>query len=78
MAEENKDAEVEDENLETDGEEEGEEEGTKKKFSGKFLIMFVALPLLVLVGGGGGAAYFFGVFDSAPMVEGTCVWSGLQ
>ncbi len=70
MAEENKDAEVEDENLETDGEEEGEEEGTKKKFSGKFLIMFVALPLLVLVGGGGGAAYFFGVFDSAPMVEG--------
>jgi len=70
MAEENKDADVEDENLETDGEEGGEEEGTKKKLSGKFLVMFVALPLLVLVGGGGGAAYFLGVFDPAPVVEG--------
>jgi len=70
MAEEDKDAEPEAETEEgEDGE--GEEEGGKRKFSGKFLVMFVALPLLVLIGGGGGAAYFFGMFDSSPMaVEG--------
>jgi len=67
MAEEDKEAE--DEAL--DGEAEGEEEeGTKRKLSGKFLVMFVALPLLVLAAGGGGAAYYFGMFNSAPMVEG--------
>ncbi len=70
MAKEDKDAEpeVENEGGETEGEEGQEGEG-KRKFSGKFLVMFVALPLLVLIGGGGGAAYFFGVFDSAA-VEG--------
>ncbi len=66
MAEEDKDAEPEAENEEGDGDGE-DEEGGKRKFSGKFLVMFVALPLLVLIGGGGGAAYFFGVFDSAPV-----------
>ncbi len=72
MAKEDKDAdpEAENEEGETEGEEGQEEEG-KRKFSGKFLVMFVALPLLVLIGGGGGAAYFFGMFDSAPVaVEG--------
>ncbi len=71
MAEEDKtdDAETEADDAEVDGEEE-QEEGGKRKFSGKFLVMFVALPLLLLVGGGSGAAYFLGVFDSAPVVEG--------
>ncbi len=70
MAEEDKDAEPEAENEEGEGDGEdgeGREEGGRRKFSGKFLVMFVALPLLVLIGGGGGAAYFFGVFDSAPV-----------
>ncbi len=66
MAKEDKDAEAEIEDDGAEGEEGQEEEG-KRKFSGKFLVMFVALPLLVLIGGGGGAAYFFGAFDSAPM-----------
>jgi len=68
MAEEDKDAEPEAEIEQGDGEDEdGQEEEGKRKLSGKFLVMFVALPLLVLIGGGGGAAYFFGAFDSAPM-----------
>lgn len=72
MAEEDKDADAEVEGDE--GEEEEQEEGVKRKFSGKFLVLFVALPLVLLVGGGGGAAYFFGLFDSMSampaMVEG--------
>ncbi len=68
MAEEDKDTEAEVEEGETE-EEEGQEEGTKRKLSGKFMVLFVVLPLLVLVGGGSGAAYFFGMFDSVPVVE---------
>jgi len=73
MAEEDKDAEDEVEGAESEDEDEegqeGEEKGAKRKLSGKFLVMFVALPLLVLGGGGGGAAYYFGMFDPAPVME---------
>ena len=69
MADEDKSDETEAEDAEV-GEDEEQEGESKRKFSGKFLIMFVALPLLLLIGGGGGAAYFFGVFDSAPVMEG--------
>lgn len=39
------------------------EQPKKKKLSGKVLVLFILLPLLV-VGGGTGGAYFAGVFDS--------------
>ena len=39
------------------------EEPRKKRFSGKFLTLFVFLPLLVL-GGGGGGLYFSGLAES--------------
>jgi flagellar FliL protein len=52
-----------------DGEAEGPElegedlEAPKKRFSGKFLTLFVFLPLLLL-GGGGAGLYFSGLVDS--------------
>jgi len=50
---------------ETGGEEEGADEGAeaapKKKLSGKVLVLFIALPLL-LIGGGVAAAFMLGVF----------------
>jgi flagellar FliL protein len=41
---------------------EHEEEGPPRRFSGKKLVLFVILPLLVIVGGGVGA-YFAGLLD---------------
>jgi len=43
--------------------EDGEEKVKKKGLSGKVLILFIVLPLL-LVGGGVGGAFMAGVFDS--------------
>lgn len=34
----------------------------KKKFSGKVIVLYIALPLLVLLGGAGAGAYFLGFF----------------
>lgn len=52
---------------EEDGAEEAEEseEGKKKKFSGKKIVLFGVLPLLVLLGAGGGAAFHFGLFGGS-------------
>ncbi|WP_288900615.1 flagellar basal body-associated FliL family protein [uncultured Sneathiella sp.] len=59
--------ETEDEALDADQEEDGEPK-KKKKLSGKFLVLFVLLPLLVF-GGGAGGAYFAGVFDAPEPTE---------
>ncbi|MEQ9520096.1 MAG: flagellar basal body-associated FliL family protein [Parvibaculum sp.] len=57
----------------SDGEiefEEGEEEaGGKKKLSGKVLVLFIALPLLVLIGGGVGAFLMLSGGDEDEMAE---------
>ncbi|MFZ5915175.1 MAG: flagellar basal body-associated FliL family protein [Pseudomonadota bacterium] len=37
-------------------------EPAKKKFSGKVIVLYIALPLLVLLGGAGAGAYFLGFF----------------
>ena len=59
------------EDAEAGEEGEGEEgEKKKKKLSGKFLILFIVLPVLLLGGGGVGAAFMFGLFGSEPEVEG--------
>ena len=51
--------EIENEDVETDGEEaEGEGSG-KKKLAGKKIVLFIVLPLLVLTIGGGAGWYFF-------------------
>ncbi len=47
----------------------GTEKVKKKGLSGKALILFIVLPLL-LIGGGAGGAYFAGVFDSPEEHEG--------
>lgn len=53
---------------ESEGAAEGEGEAAKpRRFSGKRLVLFVALPLLLLVGGAGGA-YFAGLLD--PLLGG--------
>lgn len=52
-----------DENEASAGEDDGTEKVKKKGLSGKALILFIVLPLLLIVGGLGGA-YFAGVFDS--------------
>ncbi|WP_169568905.1 flagellar basal body-associated FliL family protein [Sneathiella limimaris] len=50
------------------GEDGGTEKVKKKGLSGKVLILFILLPLL-LIGGGVGGAYFAGVFDSEEVAE---------
>lgn len=40
---------------------ESEEEGAKKKLSGKVIVLFIALPAIVLIGGLVGALYAFGI-----------------
>lgn len=59
--------ETEEEALDADLDEDGEPK-KKKKLSGKFLVLFVLLPLLV-IGGGAGGAYFAGVFDAPEPTE---------
>ncbi len=52
--------------------EEGEEQQKRKGLSGKKLVLFIVLPVLLLaLAGGGGAAYFLGFFggDAAEGVE---------
>ncbi len=67
MADEENEAEVEADVADGAEGTEGEaEEGGKRKLSGKFIVLFVALPLLVLGGGGGGAAYYLGLFGGSP------------
>jgi len=44
-----------------EGDEAGEG-GAKKKLSGKTLVLFIALPAVVLIAGGVGAAFFLGLF----------------
>ncbi len=66
MAEEDKDADATAEEADEEGQE--QEEGGKRKLSGKFIVLFIALPLVLIVGGGAGA-YFLGVFDPAPKME---------
>ncbi|MBV5335717.1 flagellar basal body-associated FliL family protein [bacterium] len=46
--------------VEDDG---GGEDGAKKKFSGKKLVLFVILPLVLLIGAGAGV-YFSGLLDA--------------
>jgi len=48
---------------EAETDEEGAEKVKKKGLSGKALILFIVLPLLLIVGGAAGA-YFAGVFDA--------------
>ncbi len=70
MAKEDKNADATADEAEEEGQEQEQEEGGKRKLSGKFIVLFIVLPL-VLIGGGGAGAYFFGVFDTAPkMVDG--------
>ncbi|MHA1524993.1 MAG: hypothetical protein ACTSY1_11450, partial [Alphaproteobacteria bacterium] len=61
MADEDQDVtEAEDEELDTDEEAEGEGDekaGSSKRFSGRFLVLFIALPILLLSVAGAGA-YF--------------------
>lgn len=47
---------------------EGEQSAKKRRLPGKKLILFVALPVLLLIGGGAGA-YFMGFVDSLLGVE---------
>jgi len=68
MAEENKDADATAEEADEEGQEQEQEEGGKRKLSGKFIVLFIVLPL-VLIGGGGAGAYFLGMFDPAPKME---------
>ena len=42
------------------------EEPERKRVSGKRLIIFAAILVLVLIGGGVGAAFVLGLFDSPP------------
>ncbi len=63
MAAVDADQEVPDEELEEGAEGEVASGKKKKRFSGKTLVLFVVLPLLLL-GGGLGGAYFAGLFDS--------------
>ncbi|MAL80127.1 MAG: flagellar basal body protein FliL [Sneathiella sp.] len=48
--------------------EQGESGARKKKLSGKVLVLFILLPLL-MIGGGVGGAYFAGLFDSPEPTE---------
>lgn len=41
------------------------DDAPKRRFSGKQLVLFVVLPLVLLIGGGA-AAFFLGLFDSPP------------
>lgn len=50
--------------------EDGAEKVKKKGLSGKVLVLFILLPILLL-GGGAGGAYFAGVFDAEEHVEPT-------
>jgi flagellar protein FliL len=70
MAEEDKDADVTVEEADAEAEDQEQEEGGRRKLSGKFIVLFIALPLFLIVGGGGGAAYLFGVFDAPMKVDG--------
>ncbi|MEM8986453.1 MAG: flagellar basal body-associated FliL family protein [Pseudomonadota bacterium] len=54
-----------DEEASEDGEgEDGEKK--KKKLSGKVLVLFIALPAVLLIGGGVAAAYFLGFIGGKP------------
>lgn len=44
-------------------------EPVKKRFSGKVMVLYIALPLLLLLIGGGAGAYFLGLFDSPSEEE---------
>ncbi|OUR75697.1 flagellar basal body protein FliL [Alphaproteobacteria bacterium 46_93_T64] len=56
------------ENEAPEGGDDGTEKVKKKGLSGKALILFIVLPLLLVVGGAGGA-YVAGVFDSEEETE---------
>ncbi len=54
-----------------DGEEGSEEAPAKKKLSGKTIVLFICLPILVLaIGGGAGYYFFFAGGDEQEMAEG--------
>ncbi|MBO6827307.1 MAG: flagellar basal body-associated FliL family protein [Sneathiella sp.] len=53
---------------EAPGGEDGEEKVKKKGLSGKVLILFIVLPLLI-IGGGVGGAFMAGVFDGEEPAE---------
>lgn len=59
---------------ESDGEGEGSVEESsqlRKKLSGRTLVLFIALPAVVVIGAGLGAAFFFGLFGGkADKAEG--------
>ncbi len=40
-------------------------EPAKKRLPGKVIVLYIALPLLLLLAGGGAGAYFLGMFDAA-------------
>ena len=63
MADEDEDQIEDEEGAEEDGEGEGQE-GKRRRLPGRKLVMFGALPFLLLAGGGG--AYLGGLFDSGP------------
>jgi len=58
-----------------DFEEGGDEEGGKKKLSGKVMVLFIALPAIVVIGGLVGALFAFGIlgggeeYDEMAAVE---------
>ncbi len=45
---------------------EGEEEGGGKRLSGKKIVLFIVLPLLLLIGAGVGVTVMLGVFSEPP------------
>jgi len=59
------DEDVETDEAEADGEE-GQGEG-RKRFSGRTLVLYIGLPVILLILAGAGA-YFAGVFDAAEVV----------
>lgn len=44
----------------------GEEEGGSKRLSGKKIVLFIVLPLLLLIGAGVGVTVMLGLFSSPP------------
>ncbi len=46
-----------------------EDEGAKKKMSGKVIVLYIALPALVVIGGIVGALFAFGVFGGGDEQE---------
>src|SRR5690606_41686967 len=58
---------IEDDGSDTD-QDDADEPVRKKRLSGKVLVLFILLPLLI-AGGGVGGAYYAGLFDSPEPTE---------